>query len=83
MLTTMIVPAAATARAVASSPSGWARRWNAVGATNTGIDAREPSSVTPSSRSPPPRSTRGTSRSAPNAVSFSRSVISSSAPPAK
>ena len=36
----MTVPAAAQARAVARSPSGCARRWNAVGATSTG--SREP-----------------------------------------
>ena len=35
--TIITAPAAAAARAVASSPSGWARRWNAVGATTTGI----------------------------------------------
>ena len=34
------VPAAPAARAVASSPSGWAIRWNAVGATRSGIATR-------------------------------------------
>ena len=32
------VPAAAAARATPSSPSGWARRWYAVGATSSGME---------------------------------------------
>ena len=38
-------PAAAAARAVASSASGCARPWIAIGAMATGIDAGDPSSV--------------------------------------
>src|SRR5436190_2074204 len=39
------VPAAAAARAVAGSPSGWAIFWNAVGDTSNGIDTGVPSTV--------------------------------------
>ena len=41
----MTVPAAAAARAIAGSPSGWAIRWNATGATSSGIDTSVPSTV--------------------------------------
>ncbi len=34
----MIVPAVAAARAIATSPSGSTRRWNATGATSSGIE---------------------------------------------
>ena len=83
MLTIMIVSAAAAARAVAGSPSGWASRWNAVGATMTGIEARSRRSVTPRSRFAAPRRTRGHRDSRASAASLARSVTSSPAPPAK
>ncbi len=83
MLDTSTVPAAAVALAVASSPSGCARRWNAVGATTTGIDARAPGRATARSRTGVPRRIRGSSASRPNARSFSPSTTSSAAPPAK
>ena len=41
----MIVPAAAAARAMPGSPSGCASRWNAVGATSSGIETGVPSTV--------------------------------------
>ena len=41
----MTVPAAAAARAIASSPSGCTVRWKAVGATNRGIELFVPSTV--------------------------------------
>ncbi len=44
------VPAAPAARAVARSPSGVARRWNAVGATRIGIATGWPSTVVAISR---------------------------------
>ena len=84
MLTIMIVPARAAARAVASSPSAWASRWNAVGATRIGIDDGVPSSVDGSGRACRCRAgPAGSSRSFWNADSFSATVISSCAPPAK
>jgi hypothetical protein len=36
------VPALAAARAIPTSPSGWATRWNATGATTNGIDSSWP-----------------------------------------
>ena len=41
----MIVPAAAAARAIATSPSGSTRRWKATGATSSGIEICVPSTV--------------------------------------
>ncbi len=79
----MIVPAAAAARAMPTSPSGWARRWNATGATSSGIDTVVPSTVVAVVGSETSTSTRGRSRQRPKASTFSRSVRSSPAPPAK
>ena len=45
MDSTITVPAAAAARAIPGSPSGWAIRWNATGATSSGIDTSLPSTV--------------------------------------
>jgi hypothetical protein len=77
------VAAAEAARAMASSPSGWARRWYAVGAIPTGIAIRRPSRVVERSRVPTSTSTRGRSGSRSNAARFSRRVTSSFAPLAK
>jgi hypothetical protein len=45
--TTMSEPAPATARAIASSPSGCAARWSVVGATAKGVLTGVPSSEVP------------------------------------
>ena len=77
------VPAAAAPRAIASSPSGCAIRWKAVGATSTGSDTSVPSTVVAAS---PRRRRRASAASAPSARRprrFSRIVHSSFAPPAK
>ena len=79
----MIVPAAAAARAMPTSPSGCASRWNATGATSTGIDTVVPSTVVAVDGSATSTSTRGRSCQRRKASTFSRSVHSSSAPPAK
>ena len=39
------MPAAAAARAIPTSPSGCATRWNATGAISTGIESSWPSTV--------------------------------------
>ena len=75
--------AAAAARAVATSASGQARRWNAVGAIRTGIDAAWPSTVVSSRGGPQPRRTRGISVRRRNAASLAATVTSSWAPLAK
>ena len=54
----MIVPAAPAARTVARSPSSQAMRWNAVGATSTGIAMRVPSTVVEASQRLTSTSTR-------------------------
>ena len=41
----MTVPAAAAARAIATSPSGSTSRWKATGATSSGIETSAPSTV--------------------------------------
>ena len=53
------VPAAAAARAIAGSPSGWASLWNAVGATRSGIETGVPSTVVSVVTSETSTSTRG------------------------
>ena len=80
--TTMIVPAAAAARAVARSPSGCAIDWYAHGATSTGKDSDVPRIVVDGSGWPDPRKTLGRSLHRSNARRFSASVHSSPAPPA-
>ena len=79
----MIVPAAAAARAMPASPSGWAMRWNATGATSSGIETSVPSTDVAVVASLTSTSARGRSRQRPYASTFSRSVRSSPAPPAK
>jgi hypothetical protein len=79
----MSVPAAAAARAVPASPSGWAMRWKATGATRSGIETRVPSTVVSVDTSVTSQRTRGRRRQRANASTFQRSVRSSSAPPAK
>ncbi len=56
-----MVPAAAAARAAAGSPSGWARRWKAVGATRTGMDTGIPNIVVAGLTAPTSTSIRGRS----------------------
>ena len=68
----MIVPAAAAPRAVASSPSGCAARWNAVGATSTGSAISVPSAVVAVDVSATSTSIRGRSTQRRNAARFSR-----------
>ena len=79
----MIVPAAAAPRAMAFSPSGWARPWNATGATSTGKATSVPSTVVAVVLVETSTSMRGRRTQRPNAATFSRSVHSSFAPPAK
>jgi hypothetical protein len=45
VLTIMVVSSASAARAVASSASGWANRWSAVGANRIGRAIVRPSTV--------------------------------------
>ena len=79
----MIVPAAAAARAIATSPSGSTRRWKATGATSSGIETSVPSTVVAVLTSQTSTSIRGRSRRRAKAATLSRSVRSSPAPPAK
>jgi hypothetical protein len=76
------VPVAAAARAVDSSASGSASRWNAVGATSTGSATSVPSTVVAVETVLMSTSTRGRSSQRAKATRFSRSVCSSPAPPA-
>ena len=73
----------ATARAVASSPSGWASRCIASGAITTGSAISVPSTVVAVETWPTSTSTRGRSLRCSNAATLSRRVTSSPAPPAK
>ena len=57
----MIVPAAAAARAIPHSPSGWAIFCSATGATITGIEISVPSTVVAVETSLTSTSTRGRS----------------------
>ena len=79
----MIVPAAAAAPAIASSPSGWTRRWKATGATSSGIETPVPSTVVAAVTSETSTRTRGRRRQCANAATLASSVRSSPAPPAK
>ena len=79
----MIVPTAAAARAIATSPSGSTSRCNATGATRKGIETSVPRTVVDALTEPTSTSTRGRSRRRANAATLSRSVRSSAAPPAK
>ena len=77
----MMVSVAAAARPVATSPSGCARRWTAIGATISGWGRFLSRSVTDVSRSSTPTSMRGRIASRLHAATLSRIVISSPAPP--
>ena len=79
----MTVPLARAPRAMAFSPSGWARPWNAIGATRTGKLTSVPSTVVSVVTSDTSTSVRGRSTQRRKAATFSRSVHSSFAPPAK
>jgi len=76
------VPTVRAARAIPTSPSGCATRWNATGATASGIDSSSPSTVVAVVQPATSTSTRGRSCQRPNAATLSRSVTSSPAPPA-
>jgi hypothetical protein len=56
---TIVTFAAEAPRAMASSPSACARRWNAVGATRIGVAIGSPSTVAEQSTAPTSTSTRG------------------------
>ena len=77
------VPAASAARAIATSPSGWASFWKATGATSTGCFSSAPSSSIRVLTSDTSTSTRGHSSQSANASTLRRRVRSSPAPPAK
>ncbi len=77
------VPAAAAARAVASSPSAASIPCIANGATSSGIETGVPSTVVAVVISDTSTSIRGRNRQRPYAAAFARSVTSSPAPPAK
>ena len=79
----MTVPAAAAPRAMALSPSGWAKPWNATGATSTGRLTSVPRTVVAVVTSETSTSIRGRSTQRRKAARFSPSVHSSFAPPAK
>ena len=76
VLSTYRAPALAAPAAVASSPSGWAIRWKAVGATPTGVASAAPSRDTDVSVSDTSRSTRGASQIRCQAFTLARSVRS-------
>jgi len=78
----MIVPAAAAARAVASSPSGCAIRCDAIGATMTGRAIGWPRIVVASDTCETSINIRGTSHQRPQAARLPRNVCSSRAPDA-
>ena len=80
--TTMIVPAAAAARAVASSPSGWAIRCEAIGATMIGRAIGWPRIVVARETCDTSMSIRGTSHQRSQAARLPWKVCSSRAPDA-
>src|SRR5258708_3584315 len=75
-------PAAAAPRAVASSPSGWATRWSAVGASRIGWGRSSPSRRVRVSRAVTSTSARLRSVRRANAARLPATLRSSSAPPA-
>ena len=77
----MRAPSEAAPRAVAVSPSGWARPWIAVGAITTGEVTVVPKSVALRSTSETPARTRGWSCQCAQASTFPARRRSSSAPP--
>src|ERR1700761_4597912 len=78
----MIVPAAATPRAISTSPSGWTIRCRPIGGTSTGNGIGRPSTVVPVSISATSRSARGTRHQRRNAARLRPSATSSPAPAA-
>ena len=82
VLAIMMVPAADVARAVASSPTGCASVWKAVGAMRTGKEIRCPSTWVDVSTVDTSMRTRGYNVSRSKAARFFARVISSSVPPA-
>ena len=80
--TIMIVPAPAAAFAVASSPSGWAIRCDAIGATMIGRAIGWPSTVVESDTDDTSRSIRGRTHQRSHAARLPRNVCSSRAPDA-
>ena len=70
--TTMIVPASPAARAVASSPSGCARRCEAIGATMIGSAIGWPRTVVASETLDTSLSIRGISHQRPQAARLPR-----------
>ena len=74
-------PTSAAPRLVATSPSGWASPWIAVGATATGELTGAPSRVVAVETSEIPASTRGWSCQWLQAATFPSSRRSSSEPP--
>lgn len=79
---TIRLPAAAAPSAVAASPSSWAMRCAALGATHTGEATFVPQTETLGSTTETSRSTRGRNRQRRQPVTLSATVRSSSAPPA-
>jgi hypothetical protein len=77
----MRAPAAAAPRAVATSPSGWANPWSAVGAITTGDETGVPSKVVAVDTVSMPARTCGWSCQWAQAAMFPSSSRSSSAPP--
>ena len=81
--TTIAVPAAAAPRAVARSPSAWARPWKAHGPTMIGMVSGAPRTSAAMETADTSRITRGIRRIRFQAAGLSARVVSSSAPPAK
>ncbi len=75
-------PAAPAARAVASSASGWASPWAAIGAIASGSAVGVPSIVVDGSTTLTSTRTRGRTVRRRHASSFAARVASSPAPPA-
>ena len=82
MLATNGTPTSAAARAIASSPSGWASVCTPIGASSTGAGSSVPSTVRASVRSETSRSIRGAIRQWSNASRLARIVLPRPAPPA-
>ena len=76
------VPARAAARAVAHSPSGFASRCSAVGATSTGSETGPPSTVAAVLTRPTSTSIRGRSRRRPERAAVVAERVLVAAPPA-
>ncbi len=81
VLSVTIEPAFEAARTTGTSPSGCSIPISATGAATIGVDIRVPRIVVLVSRLPTPRKARGYTVIRLNALTFSRSVISSFDPP--